>query len=487
MSQDHRDANRKLLEDGEERARQRKLDEVEAVRRMGVEVEDIDRLASQIDGVVGALTVDLVATLFENQMDGRLKYNHTNKYWYHWDGSLWVKDGKKLVFEALRRFLRSTTNGQKAPALIKVRTPRFAKDVEEFSRSARPFAIIEDEWNADTMLLGTPTGVVDLRSGKIMQSRADQLINKQTLVTPGSRALCPRWLTFLYEACGDDPEMVTYLQRWCGYCLTGETREHALVFLHGPGGNGKSVFINVLSKLMGSYSKTAAMETFVQAQGTKHPTDLASIAGARLVVASEVEKGRSWDEQRIKSVTGGDTIAARFMAKDFFEYTPHFKLTIIGNHAPRLNNIDPATKRRFNIVPFVTEPKVKDQTLEQRLITEEGSEILRWMIEGCIEWQQMGLQPPSKVKGASDRYFRNQDILQQWIDDKCKVDPTKNETVELLYTSYDLFMKSTIGEQPLSKRAWGDLMEERGFERYRRNSERGHLGITMRNFLEQNN
>jgi putative DNA primase/helicase len=489
MNKDPRDPNQIRLEDGDDKADARFRDELEAAHRMkGVDQSDIDALAREVETFAGVITVDLVSLTFERLMAGRLRYNHDDSYWYVCRRGNWERDRKDLVFEAIRDMVRIMSDGQHARVLKEVRHPKFARAVETFCRSAKGFAIVDEEFNPDPFLLGTPSGVVNLRSGAIRPPKPEDLINQQTLVTPATFAHCPRFKAFLLEANGGDQYVVDMLQVWFGYCLTADTREHALIFLQGPGGNGKSVLVNVVSRLMGSYAATAPMETFIQAQGLKHTTDLAGLAKARLVIASEVEKGRSWDEQRVKAVTGGDPVAARFMRQDFFTFVPRFKLTIVGNHTPKLNNVDPATKRRFNIVPFTVEPAVKDPLLEQTLVEQEGPEILRWMIDGCAEWLAQGrLVMPDKVRATSDKYFRNQDVLGQWLEDQCHIGPEEWETVEMLYTSYTGFMEKHIGEPALSKKAWGDLMEEKGFERYRTNKERGHRGVSKKNFRNEYN
>ena len=162
-----------------------------------------------------------------------------------------------------------------------------------------------DGWNSDPMLLGTPGGTVDLRTGELRTSRREDYITKMTSVAPLDEP-CPRWIQFLNEATGKDAGLIKFLQQWCGYGLTGLTREHALVFVYGPGGNGKSVFLNVVQTIMKDYAVTAAMDTFTASKSDKHPTDLAMLCGARLVTASETEEGRAWAEARIKQMTGGD-------------------------------------------------------------------------------------------------------------------------------------------------------------------------------------
>ena len=174
----------------------------------------------------------------------------------------------------------------------------------------------------------------------------------------------------------------------CGYALTGITREHALFFLYGTGANGKSVFLNTVSGIMADYATTAPIETFIASRDERHPTDIAGLQGARLVTAFETEDGRRWAESKLKALTGGDRVAARFMRQDFFEFVPQFKLLIAGNHKPRLRAVDEAMRRRFNLVPFtvtIPEPE-RDKDLAEKL-RDEWPGILRWMVERCLAWQ----------------------------------------------------------------------------------------------------
>src|SRR5262249_23686331 len=179
------------------------------------------------------------------------------------------------------------------------------------------FAVTADKWNTDPYLLGTPGGTVDLRTGSLRTAVPREYITKLTAVAPAETADCPLWLRFLNEATKDDPAMVRFLQQWGGYNLTGDIREHALAFLLGSGGNGKSTFLEVFMGILGDYAVTAAMDTFTSSKHERHPTDLALLAGGRMVTASETEEGRHWAESRIKQITGGDPITARFMRQDF--------------------------------------------------------------------------------------------------------------------------------------------------------------------------
>jgi putative DNA primase/helicase len=255
------------------------------------------------------------------------------------------------------------------------------------------------------------------------------------------------------------------LRQYCGYALTGDTREHALVFVYGSGGNGKSVFLNTVTGIMGDYAAVAAMDTFTASRNDRHSADLAMLRGARLVTASETEEGRVWAESRIKQITGGDPITARFMRQDFFTYRPTCKLIIIGNHKPVLQNVDDAARRRFNIVPFTVRPRKPDRELEAKLRSEWPG-ILRWMIEGGLDWQRNGLQRAESVLRATEAYFSEQDLFGQWLDEECEVEPGNEHKWEFtgtLFSSWSTYV-GQAGEKPGRKKSFSESLQRRGFE-----------------------
>jgi putative DNA primase/helicase len=227
-----------------------------------------------------------------------------------------------------------------------------AAGAESFCRADPQHAVTSEIWDADPWLLGTPKGTISLKTGKMHQPRPSDFITKLTGCVPDSREPV-LWMRFLNDVTRGDEPMMTYLQRVAGYSLTGLTTEHALFFIYGPGGNGKSVYLNLLVHILGDYAANAPMDTFTSSKFNAHPTDLAMLKGARMVTASETEEGRAWAEARIKVLTGGDPITARFMRQDFFTYKPQFKLLFAGNHQPTLHGVDVAMRRRFNMLPFI--------------------------------------------------------------------------------------------------------------------------------------
>jgi len=265
-----------------------------------------------------------------------------------------------------------------------------------------------------------------------------------------------------------DQALIDFVQRMAGYCLTGSIREHALFFLFGKGSNGKGVFLGALRGILGEYASVAQTTTFTATRTEQHPTDLAALRGARAVIAQETEEGQRWAEAKIKAMTGGDPITARFMRQDFFTYLPNFKLIIAGNHRPALRAVDEAVRRRFNLVPFnVTIPATeRDHDLSKKLKTEWPG-IFKWMIEGCVEWQRIGLAQPPAVTTATEAYLVAEDAIGRFISDRCE--PTDQgdphlQSVADLFASWQEWC-STTGEYAGSAKRFSQSLEDRGFER----------------------
>ena len=412
------------------------------------------------------VTEDGIARAFTARTGGKFLYDHGAGKWFIWANDRWLLDATGQALELIRQITRGASDRLKEPEQARVRRAQFFAGAERIARTDPAHTVRQEEWDTDPFLLGCPRATVDLRSGASRRPESRDRITHQTAVAPIDTPVCPRWLTFLDEATGGDAGMIRLLRQWCGYALTGDTREQALVFLYGPGGNGKSVFVNTLTGIMGDYAVTAAMDTFTASFGQKHPTDLAMLKGARLVTASETEEKGVWAKFRIKQLTGGDPITARFMWRDFFTYVPQFKLTIVGNHKPSLNHVDDAVRRRFNIVPFERQPGSPDPELEAKL-REEWPGILRWMIGGGIDWQENGLIRPESVTAATEEYFSDQDLVGQWLNERCNVDRGNShryETSADLYSSYAEFARG-VGESPGTQKALGDKLKARGLVR----------------------
>ncbi|MFI5012036.1 MAG: phage/plasmid primase, P4 family [Hyphomicrobiales bacterium] len=429
-----------------------------------------------------AYTDEALALEFAERHAGDLRYVAAWGKWLIWTGTHWRIDDTLQAVDHARQICRdaaaSCKKGRTAAMLASAKT---IAAVERLAKADRRIAATVDEWDTNPWLLGTPGGTIDLRTGYLRQADPTESISKITAVSPASSPDCPRFITFLNEATGGDAALMLFLQQYCGYCLTGVTREHALAFLSGGGKNGKTTFVNAITRPMGDYASTAAMDTFIAAHGDRHPTDLASLRGARLVAASETEEGRRWAEARIKQLTGGDAITARYMRQDFFTFVPTFKLLIVGNHRPVLRNVDDAARRRFNIVPFDRKPANPDAQLEDKL-RDEWPSILRWMIEGCLDWQRNGLLRAASVVETTNSYFSDQDLFGQWLDEKCDLEPSnlhKFGTSADLYASWSAYA-TAAGDRPGGQRSFSEALQRRGVVMHRTKHARTYRGVALR-------
>jgi putative DNA primase/helicase len=412
------------------------FDEPHTAERVLQIAAGIERYSAGVDNPTGEYSDDALALKFTDQHGNNLRYTAAMGRWSVWDGRLWKHDSTCHVFDLSRKVCRSECSTCRNDRLaLRIASATTVAAVERLARADRRHAANADQWDGDPWLLNTPAGKVNLRTGKLHPAAREDYMTKITAVAPGAQ--CPLWLSLLERITDGNPELQGYMQRVCGYALTGVTREHALFFLYGTGANGKSVFLNTISSVMGDYARTAPIEAFVVSTNEHHPTDLAGLQGARLVTAVETEEGRRWAESKIKALTGGDRIAARFMRQDFFEYVPQFKLIVAGNHKPGLRTVDEAMRRRLNLLPFaVTVPvSERDTELAEKLRKEWGG-ILQWMIQGCLAWQAEGLNAPKAVNEATVNYLAAEDVLSRWIDDCCDVPSSQWTSATALFRSW---------------------------------------------------
>jgi len=416
-------------------------------------------------------TEDALALAFTRRYHPDWRYVSGWGKWLVWDGQRWRTEDTLASTDLIRHVCRNASLKADNPKVAaKLAGSSTISGVERLARSDRRHAATTSEWDADVWLLNTPGGMVDLHTGRIRPHDRRDRMTKIASATP--RGACPQWLAFLNDVTDGDKDLQSYLQRVVGYCLTGSTSAHALFFLHGTGANGKSVFVNTLTSILGDYSSTAPMDTFVESRGDRHPTDLAGLRGARFVTAIETEQGRRWNESKVKAITGGDKISARFMRQDFFEYTPQFKPIIVGNHKPSIRNVDEAMKRRLHLIPFTVTipPERRDGKLTEKLLAERDG-ILAWAIDGCLAWQRGGLHPPKCVVSATNEYFEAEDALGQWIEERTRIHPEAKEPTADLFNDWREWSERA-GEYTGSIKRFAELLIARGFT-----STRLHGGI----------
>jgi putative DNA primase/helicase len=386
--------------------------------------------------------------------------------WLCYDGVHWMFDDTRQAFSHARRLCRAAANAcnEKRASLIIASAKTRAAVVALAGEDHRLTATV-DQWDIDPWLLNTPGGVVDLRTGRMRPHAIEDYMTKMTAAAPSGD--CPKFKKFLLRIFDGDIEMVKYMQRLLGYSLTGVTTEQALFFLFGGGSNGKGVLTSTVRGILDSYHQTAAMDTFAASDHERHPTDLAMLRGARLVTSTETEEGARWAESKIKALTGGDAIQARFMRQDFFEFVPNFKLMISGNHKPRLRAVNVAIRRRMNLLPFTVtiSDEERDPHLTEKL-KKEWPGILAWMIDGCLQWQRIGLKPPQKVIDATEEYLDDEDTLGTFLAQHC----IENANAEVSSAGLFEMWKDWAGENNAyigSAKMFSGWMGERGFAKTR--------------------
>ena len=423
-----------------------------------------------------ALSDDAIAADFVARHGSHCKYVPAWGAWYRWYSNTWERDETGSVRELIRQVCRSSAAEATTPQEARyIASDKKMSAVLRVAAADPDIAVSSSRWDAHPMLLNTPSGIVDLETGEIGPHDPDLLITQKTTASPGGA--CPRWMAFLREVTGGDATLQDYLSSLAGYCLTGSTREQAFAFLYGHGANGKSVLLQTVSSIMGSYAATAALDTFMASRTDRHLTELAGLRAARLVLVPETENGRSWAEARIKAITGGEKLRANFMRRDHFEFEPQFKLLVAGNHRPSLNGVGEAMRRRLHLVPFSVTIAAEDRDLllAKKLIDERDG-ILGWMLAGCADWQRQGLAPPECIRVAADEYFAQEDLTGQWIEECCVCGPEHRAQAAQLYGSWKSWAEAG-GFHPGSQKALGEALRARGFTPVTVKRGRGWAGI----------
>lgn len=394
-----------------------------------------------------ASTAEELLSEFEKKHERTMRYVPERACWFEFKGHLWVRD-HTAVNKAVT-LLADIGKGRSAKERGRIDSHPMMNGVERLARSSPVFVAPLEMFDAEPLMLNTPGGIVDLRRGSMRPAAPEDYCTKSTAVAPDFAAACPRWDEFLRTVADGDEALVGYLMRVLGYCLTGSTKEQCLFFLYGTGANGKSVLLNTVQNILADYAATAALDAFTASKFDKHAEALACLRGARLVLATETEESKGWDEAKVKMITGGDKIRARFMNKDSFEYRPSFKLAIAGNHKPSLKSVDEANARRQQIIPFaVTIPRPKrNLNLVEELCAEEGPAILAAMIRACMEWNAGGLCPPPVVAAATDKYLADEDTFAGWVSSCCVLDPAHRARSSTLYAAWKAYAEQ-MGERP---------------------------------------
>jgi putative DNA primase/helicase len=420
-----------------------------------------------------------------------LRYVPSWKKWLIWDSTLWTVDEVNAVTNLAKETVRGLyeqvrfiedPDKRRSFAQHVARSESHSRivDMLKLAESEAGLAVTSAQLDVDPWALNVLNGTLDLQTGQLQKHRQEDLITKLAPVEYNPEAECPTWLVFLHRILGGDADLIHYVQKAVGYSLTGSIAEQCLFGLHGTGANGKSTLIQTLRALLGDYAMQTPAETLLLKSSDGPRSDLARLRGARFVAAVEVEQGRRFNEVLVKQLTGGDTVTARHLYGEFFEYQPTYKLWLAVNHTPTVRGTDHAIWRRIQKLPFtVTVPTdERDKCLAEKLQAELPG-ILRWAVEGCLAWQREGLEPPSAVQQATQAYRSEMDVVSAFIDQCCVVVPQHNVSSSDLYSAYTTWCKD-MGETPISQKELASVLRERGCIPRHRRSGNFWYGIALR-------
>ena len=410
--------------------------------------------------------------------------------WLLWDGQRWNPDstgGMVRLFVSVMK-LTGTQAFELEQLAAKAITKHALQSMDankvsaglQMLKSILGVSISVNDLDAEPWMIGTSDGMIDLKTGKPITPDSSKLITKKIGTRYDESATCPTWEKFLHTVTNGDTELIQFLQSAVGYTLTGSNREQCLFFLHGSGCNGKGVFSETIKRLIGDYGQTAPESLFTKDRNQSATNDVARLAGCRMAIAAELEEGSCFAESRIKSLTGGDTITARFLHQEFFDFRPTHHFWISGNHKPTVKGSDLGIWRRIRLIPFTVRisDAEKDPNLADKLAKEMPG-ILNWALEGCIRWQREGLKTPQCVMHATEEYRIEEDVIGQFLAECTEASSDERVLISSLYEAYQVWAAKGGIKYPLTARLLNKKLEERGNQRAKSDGGRFWKGMAL--------
>jgi putative DNA primase/helicase len=398
--------------------------------------------------------------------------------WLVWDGRRWTLDtgGHRVLTLAADELPRHFARLALAAKDSSARREALRRALKAMSRHrlsaaiemAKGWLLAEpSDFDRDPFLLNVLNGTLDLRTGELRPHTPADRLTKLAPVVYDPGATAPTWERFLSDVFLADEELIAYVRRALGYSITGDTREEVVFICYGTGRNGKSVLLETIASILGDYAR-AVPQDLILAKGERedtHPAVLAELVGARMALIVEMEEDRRLNAARLKGLSGQDTLTARHLYRPYFNFRPQAKLWLRTNYKPRVSDHTPAMWERLRLIPFRAyfPPERRDKTLREKLLAESPG-ILNWLLAGVQEWLRIGLREPVAVLEATESYRQEQDLLGQWIGERCVVDPKAVTAFKDLFADYQAWCLE-LGEQPMSARRFATSLEERGFDK----------------------
>ena len=424
------------------------------------------------------------------------RFSFIDKKWYFYNGSYWEVDFRgnvrtlvDVTVEAMaKETIRLSGDEKEDEELQKAFNKHIKRSRSNAGKNAmmdelkHRLPIMPDEFDNERMLLNTKNGYIDLSSGVLHDHDVSKMFSRETNTEFTDKTDAPEWDKFMYEIFDGDMELIRYLQKAVGYSLTSSTREQIMFILHGGGRNGKSIFLETISDIMGSYANSMQASTIMARREVGINSDIARLKGARLVTSSEPNEGFRFDEGLIKQLTGGDKVTARKLYGEEFEFNPEFKLWLATNHKPIIRGTDDGIWRRMIVIPFNVQIPIEkvDKDLKYKL-QREASGILNWAIEGCLLWQREGLKTPQTIQESVDIYRSEMDVIVAFVDDCLHID--KNRTVQAseVYKLYKQWATDNA-QYLMSSTAFGKEFSKK-FERKRMSNGNVYVGVATKYYV----
>ena len=402
---------------------------------------------------------------FGQWLNGRAVFAFQSKQWMIWNGSIWSSDDYglmiKLAFQFIseaKQALFDTGNHSAAGNLSSFESLNRFENLCKLAATDR--AVSLNDFDKDPMLLAAPNQWIDLQSGHAFDPDPSILVSKSITTDYCAKSLCPNFDAFLNGIFESDWSLIDYVQRVIGYSLTGTTSEQCLFILIGDGANGKSTFVNVINKLLGDYSKAASSQTLVAKGSSSIGDDLVDLVSARLISVSETEAGEALAEAKIKQMTGGDVLKGRPLYGNWLEFSIIGKIFLATNSLPQINNTDHDIWRRIHAIPFNRTFSAEEQDKDLGVkLTAELPGILNWAIQGCLEWQQQGLNPPQVVLDQVSAYKTEMDSIAQFVEQECSLAAEAKYPASRLYEDYRHYCQ-ILGRKPQSNSAFKKALDK---------------------------
>jgi putative DNA primase/helicase len=420
-----------------------------------------------------------------------IRYNAAWKKWVVWDVNHWQMDDGALIHEKGLEMVRGIYD-----EMLKTSDYRDRIEIEKYailSESVRrreafvkaaswikALNITSEDLDKNPWLLNVKNGTIDMSTGEFREHRQEDMITKIANVSYDPAADCPLWKTFIREIMDYDTELIDFLHVAAGWSITGDTSEQVMFILFVSGANGKRTFLNTIQHLLGDYAIATATETFMKHNGDQNTNDIARLRGTRFVTTTEAEQGRRLSEPLIKQITGNDSMTARFLYGEFFNFMPTFKIFMATNHKPTIKGTDFGIWRRIRLIPFTTRiPEEKqDKHLEEKLRL-EASGILNWLLEGTVRWRKEGLITPAVILHATDEYRGEMDVIGNFIKECCTQTAGVNIRVRELFKAYQDWCDDN-NEHACSERFFSLRLKEMGFAQSRTADARFWAGVMLR-------